>query len=142
MSYYLDASFLVAVVVDEARSAEAREWLKQASAAAIIGSFAAIEVSAAISRGVRTTRFSDAQAMAALADFDTLRSLCETCVPARETFELAGELIRDFTTKLAAPDALHLAGAMQLGAVLVTFDDRLAKAAMAKGVAIAELAAG
>ena len=43
-------------------------------------------------------------------------------------------LVRDFTTKLTAPDALHLASAKNAGATLATLDVRLAEAARAQGV--------
>ena len=62
-------------------------------------------------------------------DFDAFRLACDGFTPARETMECAETLVRDFATKLLAPDALHLASAMQAGAVLVTFDERLANAA-------------
>ena len=54
-------------------------------------------------------------------------------------FAHAERLIRDFATKLAAPDALHLASAKNSGAALATFDARLADAARAQGVEVAQL---
>ena len=129
MSYYLDASVLVAAIVEEPGSAAARSWLGREIEDCIVGSFAAAEVAAALSRGFRTRRFTDAEARAALEDFDALRVACENFSPARETMEFAETLVRDFATKLLAPDALHLASAMQAGATLVTFDERLASAA-------------
>jgi predicted nucleic acid-binding protein len=48
-------------------------------------------------------------------------------------------LVRDFATKLSAPDALHLASAKNAGATLATLDVRLAEAAMGQGVKVAEL---
>jgi predicted nucleic acid-binding protein len=43
-------------------------------------------------------------------------------------------LVRDYSTKLTAADALHLASAKNGGARLATFDVRLAEAARAAGV--------
>jgi uncharacterized protein len=48
-------------------------------------------------------------------------------------------LVRDFATKLTAPDALHLASAKNAGATLATLDARLADAARGQGVEVAEL---
>lgn len=46
-------------------------------------------------------------------------------------------LVRDFSTKLAAAAALHLASAKNAGATLATFNVRLAEAALAQGVEVA-----
>ena len=135
MSFHLDASFLVTIALEEATTPAAERWWRQHRDAEIfIGAFAAVEVASAISRGVRTRRFSEAGARIVLADFDLLRKACETFAPTLETFIRAEALVRDFNTKLAGPDALHLAGAMEAGASLVTFDERLAAAAREYGV--------
>ena len=135
MSFYLDASFLVTLIVEEVHSATADRWWRlHGGDTKIISGFAAAEVAATLSRGVRTQRFSEAQARAALEDFDSLRGTCEAFAPTIETFSHAEILVRDFVTKLAAPDALHLASAMYAGASLVTFDERLAIAARMSGV--------
>jgi predicted nucleic acid-binding protein len=49
---------------------------------------------------------------------------------------VAGQLVRDFTTKLSAPDAIHLAITRHVGATLATFDDRLAEAAQRHAVPV------
>jgi predicted nucleic acid-binding protein len=48
----------------------------------------------------------------------------------------AGQIVRDFTTKLSAPDAIHLAMTRHLGMTLATFDDRLAEAAQRHAVPV------
>jgi len=62
----------------------------------------------------------------ALADFDEwtnrMTQPLETSSP---DVRFADRLVRDFATKLAAPDALHLAIALKHGLQLVTFDERL-----------------
>jgi len=57
----------------------------------------------------------------------------------RADFAAAELLVRDFATKLSAPDALHLASAKNAGAMLATLDARLAEAAHGQGVEVAEL---
>ena len=57
----------------------------------------------------------------------------------RDDFAMAEELIRDFSTKLAAPDALHLAATINIGAALATLDLRLAETARSRGVELVEM---
>ena len=49
------------------------------------------------------------------------------CAP--EHMAAAGQIVRDFTSKLSAPDAIHLAITRLSGATLATFDDRMADGA-------------
>jgi predicted nucleic acid-binding protein len=86
---------------------------------------------------LRTGRLSPSEASAALASFDLLAARSRPLRHGRADFEAAEKLVRDFTTKLAAPDALHLVSAKNAGAVLATFDARLADAARAQGVEVA-----
>jgi hypothetical protein len=133
---YLDTSVLVSILVDEARSQLAREWWKWASGENVISAFAAMEVAAVVSRRVRTCVSSENEACEVLRDFDLLRDACALHVHRRADFDLADGLIRDFPTKLAAPDALHLASAINLDATLVTFDERLTEAARMRGAKV------
>jgi predicted nucleic acid-binding protein len=48
----------------------------------------------------------------------------------------AGQIVRDFTSKLSAPDAIQLAITRLGGATLATFDDRLAGAARRHAVPV------
>jgi predicted nucleic acid-binding protein len=66
-----------------------------------------------------------------------LRAQCLSYAHGRDDFVLAELIARDFTTRLLAPDALHLASAKNAGATLATFDARLAEAAKPTGVALA-----
>jgi uncharacterized protein len=84
-------------------------------------------------------RFDNDAADRALASFDELRAASQPLRHGRGEFELAERLIRDFATKLAAADALHLASAKTAGAALATLDTRLAEAARGQGVKVAEL---
>ncbi len=88
-----------------------------------------MEVAAVVSRRLRQGLSSEDEARAILRDFDLLRNACGSHVHHRADSELADELVRQFPTKLAAPDALHLASAVNLDATLVTFDQRLAEEA-------------
>ena len=136
MRRYLDTSVLVSILVDEPRSQLAREWWKRASGENVISAFAALEIAAVVSRRVRTGVSTEDEACEVLRDFDLLRDACGSHVHRRADFDLAEELIRDFPTKLAAPDALHLAAAINLNATLVTFDERLTVAARMRGAEV------
>jgi predicted nucleic acid-binding protein len=134
VDFYVDTSVLVAMVIDEPRSSATRSWWKRAQGRMIVADLAAIEFVAVISRGVRTQRFDVGQASEILADMGLLRAECAQYSHAPGDFALAEQLVRDFSTKLAAPDALHLSAAINTGAALATLDERLSEAARAKGV--------
>ena len=103
----------------------------------IISDLANLEVCAVVSRELRAKRFTRAAADKALADFDSLRAASERLTPGAQDFALADQLVRDYATKLSAPDALHLAAAKNAGARLATLDARLAEAARMQGVELA-----
>ncbi len=134
MTVYLDTSVVVAILIDEPSSEAARAWFRRADDDVIVADFAAVEFAAGISRWLRMGRIDVGQAEFALASFDMLRAQCLSYAHGRDDFALAELIARDFTTKLLAPDALHLASAKNAGATLATFDARLAEAARTAGV--------
>lgn len=129
MSFYLDTSFLISVLADEPTSDASRNWLLATEAPMIVSDVAALEFSASVSRFVRTGRLALDDATTILARFDETRAASTRHAHESSDYSLADEMIRDFATRLSAPDALHLASAINLGATLVTFDQRLAEAA-------------
>ena len=140
MTVYLDTSVVIAILIDEPSSEVARAWFRRlADDDVIVADLAAIEFAAGISRWLRMGRIDVGQAEFALASCDMLRAQCLSYTHGRDDFALAELIARDFTTKLLAPDALHLASAKNAGARLATFDVRLAKAARMQGVEVAGL---
>jgi predicted nucleic acid-binding protein len=140
LNFYLDASIAVSLFLRDVHTVSADGWIERAEGSIILSDFCAVEVAAVISRAVRTGRLSSAEAQATLTDFDEWRS--KTTVPhhvGAADVACAERLVRDFATKLAAADALHLAAAMNAGASLVTFDDRLAEAAQLQGAGVVRL---
>ena len=137
MTVYADTSVIAAVVFEEPASEAAREWFRRTTQRIIVSDLARLEFAAVVSRAVRTGRFDNRQAARALESFDEFRAACLATSHGRGDFEFAEKLVRDFATKLAAPDALHLASAKNAGAALATFDARLAEAARAQGVEVA-----
>jgi uncharacterized protein len=110
--------------------------LKAVDTAVIVADLAALEFSASISRFVRMGQLAGSDATTMLARFDEIRASSAQHAHDGADYRLADDLIRDFATKLAAPDALHLASALNLGATLVTFDQRLAEAARGRGAKV------
>jgi uncharacterized protein len=135
---YLDTSFLVPLLIADAHTLRAGALLARLEASVIISDLADLEVGAVLSRNMRAGRLTQAEAEQALVDFDAMRANSERLGHGPEDFLFAGRLIRDFATKLAAADALHLASARHAGASLATFDERLAAAARLQNVDVLE----
>jgi uncharacterized protein len=134
---YVDTSVLASAIFEESRSAATRNWLRRTRDRIIVSDLTGLEFAAVVSRAHRMRRFDDDAAARALASFDEIRADSLPQSHGRGEFELAERLIRNFATKLAAADALHLASAKNLGAALATFDARLAEAAREQRVEVA-----
>lgn len=140
MSFYLDASAIVPLILRDAHTETMEAWLGNANDELIVSDFAALEVAAVISRQVRMERMPEQKASLALALLDDWTVRATTKIETRASdLALADRFIRDFATKLAAPDALHLALASNRGLSLATFDARLKEAAAIRGVRVAAL---
>jgi predicted nucleic acid-binding protein len=140
VSVYLDTSVLIALIADEPASDSVRNWFRNSTDRVILSDLVRLEFSAFISRAVRTNRFDTAQAAAALGSFDELRRACDPLEHTPSDFSRADELIREFSTKLAAADALHLASALAANVSLLTLDERLRQAASSKNLATVGIA--
>ncbi|MFO1124456.1 MAG: type II toxin-antitoxin system VapC family toxin [Methylocystis sp.] len=140
MSFYLDASAIIPLILRDAHTINMEQWLANAREDLVVSDFAALEVAAVISRQVRMARMSEQKASLALALLDDWIARASTSIKT-DAFDiaLADRFVRDFATKLAAPDALHLAIASNRGYRLATFDTRLAEAAAMRGVRVVEL---
>jgi len=135
---YLDASVLVPLLVADSHTDRASAWYSRVNETVIVSDLANLEVSAVLSRDLRVGRLNRASVDAALLDFDALRAGCERLSHGGDDFLLAERIVRDFSTKLAAADALHLASAKNAGAAMATLDARLAEAARMQGVEVAQ----
>ena len=136
---YFDASVLLPLLIADAHTEKASTWYSGLSATVVVSDFAILEVNAVLSRYLRVGRLTQGEVENALLDFDAMRADCERLTHGAADFLLAQRLVRDFSTKLAAADALHLASAKNARARLATFDARLAEAARGQGLALAEL---
>ena len=137
MSHYLDTSVMVALLLQDAHSSRADAWLIRERPTLLVSDFCAVEFAAVVSRRVRTNRLTPETANLALHRFDDwLGRTVQMVRPVPEQMATAGQIVRDFTSKLSAPDAIHLAIARHSGATLATFDDRLAEAARRHAVPV------
>ncbi len=118
MRLYFDASVLVALVVYEDRSQDARALIAHHEPP-IVSSFAALEMASAISRKVRMGELSTLQADDALTAFDVwlARDALQVITSDRDVFAAAG-LVRRYNLKLRTGDALHVTTAFRLGRTL------------------------
>jgi uncharacterized protein len=136
---YFDASVLVSLLVADTHTEKTSAWYSGLSATVVVSDLASLEVGAVLSRHLRVGRLTQRAVESALLDFDAIRANCERLTHGAADFLLAERIVRDFSTKLAAADALHLASAKNAGAALATHDARLAEAGRARGVQVAEL---
>ena len=142
MSFYLDASVMLPILVREASSVVVDAFMTTVQQQLWVSDFAAAEVASVLSRLVRMALLTDADASARLADFDAWRAAMSSPVDITASdARLAYIYVRRFDLGLRAPGALHLAIARRFDATLVTLDRRLAIAANQLGIAVDELRA-
>ena len=138
MSFYLDASVLVPLHVEESKSAVLQRWVANADEPLAISDLAAAEFASAISRLVRMTEVTAETAMHVVDDFDRWRSETADMVENQPVdIRAAARLVRQPDPKLLAPDAIHLATCRRMGLTLVTYDGDMAAVAKRLGIAIA-----
>jgi predicted nucleic acid-binding protein len=135
VTVYLDTSVIIALIVEEPSSKTVPELVSQRDRSNDRQRFVRLEFSAFVSRAVRTKRFDSDQAALALKSFDELHKSCDSLEHTPRDFSRADELIREFATKLAAADALHLASVLAADLSLLTLDTRLQDAARSKAIA-------
>ena len=135
VEFYLDASVLVSLIVEEPFSQVTTRFVNQHAGHLLTSEFAAAEAASGVSRLVRMDILSIEAATAALEDFDAWRfGATEQVDTVQGDVRFAHLLVRRFETKLRAPDALHVAIAKRLGATLVTRDSGMRTAAELVGV--------
>ena len=134
MTFYLDTSVIVAAVTNEAAGQRVRSWLaEQVRGELIVSDWVSTEVSSALALKVRTGDLTQDERKVALHAFRRLTRLCENRRVLSRHFREATRLIDEGALSLRAADALHLAVAMDCGAILCTLDQRFAAAAQAVG---------
>lgn len=136
MSFYLDTSVLVPLIVEEPKSAPLEDWLRSIDAPVHVGDLAAAEFGAVISREVRTAALTDYEAAMVFARFDGWRAaFAEAVEIASADLRLAARLVREPYPKLLTADAIHIATCQRLGLTLVAHDEDMLTIAERSGVA-------
>jgi predicted nucleic acid-binding protein len=131
---------LLSTFVADAHTVRAHAWLRAAPDSLMVADLARLEFADVLSRAVRSGRFTKADYDRLLRRFDAFCARQAAYSHEADDFLDAERFVRDLSTKLSAPDALHLASARKAGAALATFDRRLAEAAKAAAVAVEALA--
>jgi predicted nucleic acid-binding protein len=126
VAFYLDTSALVKLVVAESETEALRSWLMAAVQDLVASDLVRTELMRAVRRVVPERALQARQVLDSIALIEVTSAV----------FTAAG---RPDPVALRSLDAIHLATALDLGDDLdglVTYDDRLANAATANGVAV------
>ena len=139
MRIYLDASALIALFIDsDPFTVRAKAYLATIVDSLIVSDFAAAEFASGVARLARMQRLGVDDANAIFATFDGWKArmpeIANTTTP---DIAAAAAAVRRLDLNLRTPDAINIAVADRLGATLATFDERMATAARALGVAVA-----
>lgn len=140
MTVYLDASVLVSLFTSDALSGRADRYFDGALPAVLLSDFAAAEFASAVARKARTGALLVDEAHAAFAAFDAWVSTEATRVRVSPAdISVADSFLRRLDLTLRAPDAVHIAMTIRLGAALATFDRAMEASARTLGCAVAEV---
>ena len=132
---YLDTSVAVALLVPEVRSAEARRWFLDLASPLVASDWLATEFASALAMKTRLGELKTSQAARVRELFEEFTGGLRLAPVGRQTFREAARLLSRQGLDLRAGDALHLASALEIGAVaMATFDARLGLAARALGL--------
>lgn len=139
LTVYLDASVIVPLFMRDALTDRARQYLRNARPALLVSDLGAAEFSSAVARKVRMGELSTDEAQAAFSTFDIwIASETGRAQISPDDAPMAERFIRRLDLTLRAPDAMHIAMALRLGATLATFDKAMEDSARALGCPLAD----
>lgn len=126
---YVDTSVLVALHLNEPRSADVARWYAACADELVSAAWCVTEFASALGIKQRTGQISEADAQAAWRRFERLCANDMRLLPVDPaTFYRAAVLTLDSATGLRAGDSLHLAAALEAKAKsMATLDEVLAK---------------
>lgn len=140
VSYYLDASFLVALLTAEPLSPRADAFVSSATGPFLVSDFSVAEFSSALARMVRNHETTVGEVQIIFAAFDDWRRRQARRTAIRSAdIELATAFMRRLDLPLKTPDAIHIAMTRRLGASLVTFDRSMIATTRRLGVPVADV---
>jgi uncharacterized protein len=129
---YLDTSFLAPLFREEATSSAVAKFLARLPIGSLaISTWASVEFASLISRDTRMGALTVSQGRNLIAEFDAMaKDALIILIPTASDYKLAQQYVANFSTKLRAPDALHLAVARNNSAEFVlSLDDGMLFAA-------------
>ena len=135
MTLYLDASALIPLFIEEARTQEAQGHLR--GNVLVISDFAIAEFSSGVARRCREGEINASGASTVFAALDAW-----TARAARRELLTAGDIgaaigmVRRLDLGLRTPDALNIAIAQRCDASLLTFDVKMARSARSLGMTV------
>jgi predicted nucleic acid-binding protein len=110
VSFYLDASILVAYFIADAFTNRARRFLYSELPQAIVSDFAATEFSSALGHRVRTKRITSGEAQTAFATFDAWAARAPNRIVTQpEDLTVATAILRRLDLNIRTADALNIA---------------------------------
>ena len=135
MTVYLDASVIVANLIDEPATPSAKRWFRDAADELAISDLARGEVVAALHRAIRDGRHARPDIASRIEAFErwSANAFVQVMLMPAD-MRMAVDYVKTFDLALRMPDAIHLATCARLGLTLATFDRRLLRAAEALGV--------
>lgn len=138
MIVYLDASVLVSLFINDLLTTRARTYLRDHQPLVAVSDFARAEFASACARRVRTGEITADEARAAFFTFDAWTARVAQSIETSATdVAIAEAFLRRLDLTLRTPDALNIAIAQRVGAMLATFDQKMAASAQALGTALA-----
>jgi predicted nucleic acid-binding protein len=136
---YADASLLVALFSPDPFEARAQQFVEQGRPTLLVSDFAAAEFASALGIRVRTRNITRQGAQAAFSSFDAWARFRRARLETTTSDVAAAEgFLRRLELTLRTADALNIAIARRHGAALATFDVRMAEAARALGLEVAD----
>lgn len=136
---YVDTSVLVALCLNEPKSADASRWYGSCNNELVSAIWCVTEFASALGIKQRTRQINAAQGQTAWQDFERLCANDLQLLPIEpDIFHLAAILTLDITSSLRAGDALHLATALKAKVShMATLDNVLANNAIRNKLTLA-----
>jgi len=135
LSLYLDASALLPLFIEEARTNRAHECLR--GNVLIISDFAIAEFSSGVARRTQVGEINESGAASVFAALDawTVNATRREALTAGDV-NAAISLVRRLDLGLRTPDAINIAIAQRCEATLLTFDEKMARSAHSLGMTV------
>lgn len=140
MSFYLDTSVIINLLMPEPLSERAEAFAKANPTDLLVSDFAGAEFSSVIARRVRSREMTETEGHSALVDFDawSRRATLRVAINPDDLVQVTMYL-RRFDLPLKTPDAVHIAITSRTNAGLATFDRQMASAARTLGLSVADI---